>query len=162
MFTMTRPSTRAADLQSTFGRLNRLMDDMFVTWPQAGGEGDSLVGTWLPPVDVVEDKDTVRISAELPGIRPEDVKINLENNVLTIRGEKQQQNREEGQRVQRFERLYGSFERSFTVPNSVDADRIEASYEHGVLTVALPKVEKAKPRSISVTVQNGDAKRLNR
>lgn len=162
MFAMTRPSTRAADFQNTFGRLNRLMDDVFASWPVANGEGDSLVGTWLPPVDVVEDKDTVRVSAELPGIRPEDVKINLENNVLTIRGEKQQQHREEGQRVQRYERVYGAFERSFTVPNTVDADRIEATYEHGVLMVTLPKIEKAKPRAINVTVTSGDAKRLNR
>lgn len=165
MFTMTRPSSRVSDLSATFGRLNRLMDEAFAAGPFApfaNGEGDSLVGTWLPPVDVIEDKDHVRVSAELPGIRPEDVKIQLENNVLSIRGEKLQRERQEHERVQRYERVYGAFERSFTVPNTVDAEKITATYEHGVLTVTLPKVERAKPRAITVSVTSGDAKRLEK
>lgn len=162
MFVLSRPSTRVSDFSTAYNRLNRLMDEAFAATPFANGEGDSLVGTWLPPVDVVEDKDHVRVSAELPGIRPEDVKIQLENNVLTIRGEKLQQQRHEGERVQRYERLYGAFERSFTVPNTVDAEKITAMYEHGVLTVSLPKVERAKPRAITVAVTNGDAKRLEK
>jgi len=153
MFMLTRPGARS-ELHGTFGRLNRLMDDMFTYWP-ASSEGDSLVGAWLPPVDVVENRDHVRVSVEIPGIRPEDVKIQLENNVLTIRGEKTQENRAEGDRVQRYERVYGSFQRSFTVPSTVDADRIAAAYQHGVLTVTLPRVERAKPRAITVAVTNG-------
>lgn len=159
MFVLSRPSTRVSDFSTAYNRLNRLMDEAFAATPFANGEGDSLVGTWLPPVDVVEDKDHVRVSAELPGIRPEDVKIQLENNILTIRGEKMQQQRNEGERAQRYERVYGAFERSFTVPNTVDAEKIEASYEHGVLTVTLPKIERAKPRAISISVANGSETR---
>lgn len=162
MFVLSRPSTRVSDFSTAYNRLNRLMDEAFATTPYANAEGDSLVGAWLPPVDVVEDKDHVRVSAELPGIRPEDVKIQLENNVLTMRGEKLQQQRNEGERAQRFERVYGAFERSFTVPNTVDAEKITATYEHGVLTVSLPKIERAKPRAITVAVTNGDAKRLEK
>jgi HSP20 family protein len=162
MFMLTRPSTRVSDFSTAFNRLSRLMDEAFAA-PYTNADGDSLVGTWLPPVDVVEDKDYVRVSAELPGIRPEDVKIQLENNILTIRGEKMQQQRNEGERAQRYERVYGAFERSFTVPNTVDAEKIEASYEHGVLTVTLPKIERAKPRAISISVANGsETRRLNK
>jgi HSP20 family protein len=85
-------------------------------------------------------------------VTPEDVKISLENNVLTIHGSKQQAAEERTERVHRYERTYGAFERSFTLPATVDANAIKASYEHGVLTVTLPKVEKAKPRQIEVHV----------
>lgn len=152
MFVLTRPANRAADLSTTMSRLNRLMDETFRGWAD---ENDSLVGAWLPPVDVTETQDHVRVSAELPGVRPEDVKIQLENNVLSIRGEKQQEQHTESARVQRFERSYGVFERTFAVPSTVDADKISATYEHGVLTVTLPKVERAKPRAITVEVKNG-------
>jgi HSP20 family protein len=153
MYALTRPYRRAADVHGAFGRLNRIVDEAFRGWPFAGWEGDPLVGAWIPPVDVTEDNDTVRITAELPGIGPEDVKINLENNVLTISGEKTQETREEGRRPQRYERVYGSFERSFTVPSSVDAERIEATCDNGVLAVTLPKSENAKPRAINVAVK---------
>ena len=92
---------------------------------------------WIPSVDVTEDGDQLLVSLEVPGVKPEDVKITMENNVMTVRGEKKQQ----------------VFERAFTVPNTVDAERISARYEHGVLTVVLPKAEKAKPRQITVQVQ---------
>ncbi len=152
MYALTRPYRRAADIQSAFGRLNRLMDDAFRGWT---GDEDYLVGNWVPPVDVREDQNAVHVLAELPGINPEDIKIQLENNVLTIRGEKTQQTRTEGERVQRYERVYGSFERSFTVPSTVEPDKISATSDHGVLTVTLPKSEKAKPRAISVEVRPG-------
>ena len=89
---------------------------------------------------------------ELPGVKPEDVKISLENNVLAIKGSKQQVAEERTERVHRYGRTYGTFERSFTLPATVDASNITATYEHGVLTVTLPKVEKAKPRQIEVQV----------
>ncbi len=114
--------------------------------------GDSTEATWVPPVDIFEDAEGLRIIAEVPGVKPEDVKISLENNVLTIRGSKQQVAEERTERVHRYERTYGTFERSFTLPATVDASNIKASYEHGVLTVTLPKAEKAKPRQIAVQV----------
>ena len=120
----------AADLFGGFDRLTRFM----------------------PACDILEDKDNLRIVLELPGVRPEDVKINLENNVLTIRGEKRQSTEENGERWHRFERSWGSFERSFTLPNLVDAEGIQATAEHGVLTLVVPKSEKAKPREIPVRI----------
>jgi HSP20 family protein len=88
--------------------------------------------------------------AELPGVRPEDVKLSIENSVLTIRGEKKQEAEENNERVHRYERMYGLFERSFALPNSIDPEKIEARYENGILTVSLPKAEKARPREIPV------------
>lgn len=88
----------------------------------------------------------------MPGVRPEDVKISVEGNVLTISGTKQQTAEERSERVHRYERTYGAFERTFTLPATVDAHNIKAAYEHGVLTVTPPKIEKAKPRQIQVEV----------
>jgi len=114
--------------------------------------GDMAEATWVPPVDIFEDPEAIRIIAEVPGVKPEEVKISLEDNVLTIRGSKQQAAEERTERVHRYERTYGTFERSFTLPATVDASNIQASYEHGVLTVTLPKAETAKPRQIEVQV----------
>ena len=152
MFAITRSTNPIyTDVSTLQGRLNRLLDEAFRGWPQGTrDDGGSLVGQWVPSVDVLEDKDAVQITAELPGVRPEDVKISLENNVLTICGEKRQTSEENTDRVHRYERYYGVFERSFTVPSTVDAERIKASYDLGVLTVRLPKAERAKPRQIEV------------
>jgi HSP20 family protein len=155
MFAITRSHNPVfAEVSTLQGRLNRLFDEAFRGWPATTGEdGGSLVGQWVPPVDVFEDKDAVQIMAELPGVKPEDVRISLENSVLTVRGEKRQVAEEDTDRVHRYERYYGVFERSFTVPSSVDAEHIKASYDLGVLTVRLPKTERAKPRQIEVKVE---------
>jgi HSP20 family protein len=116
-------------------------------------EEGALMGAWMPPVDVIEEKDVVRIVAELPGVKPEDVQLMLENNVLTIRGEKRKVEEQKEERFHKYERAWGVFERSFTLPASIDAERIKASYEGGLLTVILPKVETAKPRQIAVKVE---------
>jgi HSP20 family protein len=90
--------------------------------------------------------------AEVPGVRPEDVKLSIENNLLTIRGEKKQQAEEKSERVHRYERSYGVFERTFSLPTTVDPERIAASYTNGILTVTIPKAERARPREIPVKV----------
>ena len=131
-------------------RLNALLDEAFTGWPVGNGVATS---AWLPSVDVFEDKESLKIVAELPGLKPEDVKITLENSTLTLRGEKKQVAEEKTERVHRYERSYGSFERSFSLPNTVDTDKVAASFENGVLTITLPKAEKAKPREISVSVK---------
>ena len=155
MFAITRSTspflTDGSALQSRFGRL---LDEAFRGWPGVQDDGGSLDGRWAPPVDVFEDKDAVRITAELPGVKPEDVKISLENNLLTVRGEKRQTAEEHTDRAHRYERTYGLFERAFTVPSTVDADHIKASYDLGVLTVRLPKAERAKPRQIEVKIES--------
>jgi HSP20 family protein len=130
-------------------RLNSMLGEAFGTWPAGDGD-DAITSAWLPPCDVFEDREAVRIIMEVPGVKPEDVKLSLENNMLTIRGEKKQVAEEKADRVHRYERSYGVFERSFALPSTVDTDRIEARYDNGVLTVALPKAERARPRQIEV------------
>jgi HSP20 family protein len=131
-------------------RLNALLDEALTGWPVGNGVSTS---AWLPSVDVFEDKESLKIVAELPGLKPEDVKITLENSTLTLRGEKKQVAEEKTERVHRYERSYGSFERSFSLPNTVDAEKVAAAFENGVLTVTLPKAEKAKPREIAVAAK---------
>jgi len=136
---------------SLFGlqRLNRILDEAFAGLP-FGEQGNVITSTWFAPTDISEDENCLRITMELPGVDPNDVRLSLENNVLTIRGEKRQQVDDANERVHRFERTYGMFERTFALPNTVDADRIDARYENGVLQVTLPKAERAKPREIRV------------
>lgn len=131
-------------------RITRFLNDAFGGLD--GPAGDGVVPAWVPAVDVFEDADAIRIVAEVPGVTPEDVKISHENNVLTIHGTKQQTAEKRAERAYRYERAYGAFARSFTLPPTVDVNGIKANYEYGVLTVTLPKVEQARPRQIQVQV----------
>ncbi len=150
MFLTTRNRTpeTALDVFTLGNRLSRMFNDVLggADW----GYRDGAAATWVPAVDVLEEADAIRIMAEVPGVKPEDVKISVEGNVLTIQGMKEQVAEENTERVHRYERTYGAFERTFTLPTTVDAEHIKASYDKGVLTVTLPKVEKAKPRQIQV------------
>jgi HSP20 family protein len=145
-------SRRPLDSLTSLRRLNSMLDDAFSTWPFQSQENGALTSTWLPATDVFEDKDAVKIVAEVPGVRPEDVKRSLENNLLTIRGEKRQQAEEKTERVHRYERTYGTFERAFSLPTTVDPEKIAAGYANGILTVTIPKAERARPREIPVKV----------
>jgi HSP20 family protein len=146
MMTTRRPENELATMQ---GRVNRLFNEMLGPWPY-GPEGGAINSAWLPPVDVFEDKEGIKLTAELPGVKADDVKISLENQTLTLRGEKKQIAEETVEKVHRYERSYGSFERTFTLPSTVDSEKIQATFADGILTVTLPKVEKAKPREIPV------------
>jgi HSP20 family protein len=143
---------RPLDSMTNLRRLNSILDDAFSSWPFQAQENGALTSSWIPVCDVFEDKDAVKIVAEVPGVRPEDVKLSLENNLLTIRGEKRQQAEEKTERVHRYERTYGSFERAFALPTTVDPEKIAASYANGILTVTIPKAERARPREIPVKV----------
>jgi len=151
MYVMT--TRRTLDPFQNLRRLNSLLDEAFANWPIQRDENGTLTASWSPACDVFEDKDAVKIVAEIPGVKPEDVKISIENQVLTIRGEKKPVAEETTERVHRYERSYGAFERSFALPNLVDPDKIEAKYDGGILTVTLPKAERARPREISVKVE---------
>ena len=133
----------------TLRRLNSVLDEAFSNWPFQQESG-SITSSWYPACDVFEDKDAVKIVAELPGVKSEDVKLSLENNLLTIRGEKKQEAEERSERVHRYERSYGVFERAFVLPSTVDGDKISAQCRDGVLTIVVPKVERARPREIPV------------
>ena len=151
MFSLSsrRPATWVAN---DVRRMDRLFNDVFAAFPfsdQLTREAES-TAAWIPAVDVFETKDGLRIIAELPGVAPEQVKVSVEQGILTLRGEKQQHSEEQSEAVHRYERSYGAFQRSFQLPSSVDADRIDAKMEHGVLTISLPKAERAKAKEIAV------------
>lgn len=137
----------------------RELEDMTDRLSRIFGEGGSTRrgdgGTWYPAVNVEETSDEMVLTAEMPGMSEEDIELELENNVLTLSGEKQQQ-REEGEerRYHLWERTYGSFQRSFTLPRTVNADEIEARFKDGILHVHMPKQEEAKGRKIAIRTEN--------
>jgi HSP20 family protein len=149
--TMFAISRSPRPTENTFeGRLNRLFNDALGSFDWQFR--DSAAAAWTPPVDIFEQDHEIRILAELPGVQPENVKLSVEGNVLTLSGTKEQQAEDRTERVHRYERTYGAFERTFTLPATIDAGHIKAAYANGVLTVTLPKIEKAKPRQIQVEV----------
>jgi HSP20 family protein len=117
-----------------------------------GGSETQVGSGWCPAVDVHETKDELVLQAELPGLNPEDVELNVENGVLTISGEKKQERSEgeEGSDYHLVERRYGRFERRFSLPRSVDPERVKAEFANGMLNISLPKAEAAKPRRIPI------------
>jgi HSP20 family protein len=108
-------------------------------------------GAWAPSVDIYENKDQIVLEAELPGMQQEDFDLTIENSVITLRGERRFEKTEESDNYHRVERSYGTFTRSFTLPQTVSADEAKAEYNNGVLRVTLPKREEAKSRRIQVT-----------
>jgi HSP20 family protein len=136
------------DLQSLQRSINRLFDDVVL------GDERSLPATaaWTFPVDIKESADKVVVRAEIPGIKSEDIKVNLHDNQLTIQGERKQEKEEHGDRFLRVERSYGAFYRAFNVGVPVKADQIKATYKDGVLEIVLPKEEKARPKEIQIEV----------
>lgn len=107
--------------------------------------------TWMPPVDIQETEDAYRLVAELPGLTKDDINITLENNILRLTGERKFQKDVNKESYHRVERTYGSFARAFTLPSLVSADKVEAAFENGLLTLTIPKAEQAKPRKISIS-----------
>ena len=117
------------------------------------GEKEAMtVAEWSPLVDITEDEKEYLIKAELPEVKKEDVKLAIQDDVLTISGERKYEKEEKGKKYHRVERAYGSFMRSFTLPEDADGSKVAAEYKDGVLKVHLPKTEKAKPKSIEVKV----------
>lgn len=125
--------------------INRVFDDLF------GDIRPGIGHSWYPSVDVLETQTAFVIKAELPGVTSKDVKLNMTNNTLTLYGEKKQESEEESHNYYRVERIYGTFERSFTFPSDVEADKISATYKDGVLVVTVPKAERVKPKEIPIT-----------
>jgi len=108
-------------------------------------------GAWNPSVDIFENKDQIILEAELPGMNPEDFELSVENNVITLRGERRFEKKDESDNYHRVERSYGSFTRSFTLPQTVSAEGATAEYKNGVLRVTLPKREETKARKIEIS-----------
>jgi HSP20 family protein len=120
--------------------------------PQANGKETMIVADWVPAVDVSETDGEYQIKAEIPDVKKEDVKVTLEDGVLTIQGQRKQEKEDKGTKYHRVERAYGSFVRSFTLPDLVDEQKVNAEFKDGVLNLQLPKSEKSKPKAIEVTV----------
>lgn len=117
-----------------------------------GGEEGLATGVWVPPVDVFETPENIVLKADLPDVNKDEVDVSVENNTLTIKGERKMQKEAKEKNFYRMERSYGTFSRSFTLPPTVAAEKVEASFENGVLTLTLPKREESKPRQIKVKV----------
>jgi HSP20 family protein len=124
-----------------FGRFNFLEDEL-------------KSGTWAPPVDVAEEKDSIIVRVEVPGMNEQDLKVGFEDGVLTVSGERQFE-RKEDRNYHRIERTYGTFSRTFSLPRTVDQDSIAASYRDGILEITIPKREEAKPKQIQINAAAG-------
>jgi HSP20 family protein len=120
---------------------------------EAGKEEAMTVADWAPLVDITEDEKEYLIKAELPEVKQEEVKVSLQDDVLSISGERKFEKEEKGKKYHRVERAYGSFSRSFSLPQDADSGKVQAEFKDGVLKVHLPKSEKAKPKSIEVKVK---------
>jgi HSP20 family protein len=130
------PFREMTQLQNRFDRL----------FDAVGGRQES----WLPAVDVFDTQDAVVLKAELAGMKPDDIQIEVEDNVLTIKGERKFEEKVDEERYYRVERRFGTFQRSLALPQGVKADQIEAAYDEGILTVTVPKAEQEKPKRIEV------------
>jgi HSP20 family protein len=128
-------------------QLNRLFSDFFGRVSQ-----DQNLTTWSPAVDIHENEHELIVKADVPGVKPEELDIRVENNILTIRGERKFAKKTDEKNYLRVERTYGSFARSFSLANTVNTEAIKADYKDGVLTLVVPKREEAKPKQIKVSV----------
>ena len=137
------------ELEDMSERLNRVFSRPTL---RNTGKENLTVADWMPTVDISETESEYLIKAELPEVRKEDVKVTVETGVLTLQGERRQEKEEKGKRFHRVERSYGSFVRSFTLPESVDEGGVKAEYKDGVLALHLPKSERVKPKAIDVKV----------
>jgi HSP20 family protein len=144
------------DLRTLQQDLNQAFNTTFpVFFNNLGGkfEENLVSGKWTPQVDIYEDKNAIALEADLPGVKPEDVKISLENFKLTVSGERKFEHEENQNSWHRAERGYGSFTRSFSLPTSVNVDGVKAEFKNGVLRITLPKREEVKARQIQVEVK---------
>src|SRR5271166_4690894 len=136
------------DLYSLQNRLNRLFEEQY-----SGGREESLTtGAFVPPVDIYEDEHGIQLKLEVPGIDQKDLDVKVENNTLTVSGERKFEQEEKEENFRRVERHYGIFTRSFTLPSTVNTEDINASYDNGVLNIRLAKRAEAKPKQIKVSV----------
>jgi HSP20 family protein len=144
--TRFQPFSEFVNLQN---QLNRVFQDF------GRGSDELTTSGFVPPADIYEDEHSITLKLEVPGIDEKDLDIRLENNTLTVRGERKFEKEEKEENFHRIERRYGSFSRSFTLPNTVESENVKANYENGILRITLAKREEAKPRQIKVSVGSG-------
>lgn len=141
------------EMRSLQDEVNRLFASSF----NRGDDNELMRGAWSPQVDIFENQDQIVLEAELPGMKPEDVNISIENNVLTLHGERKFEKKDERDNFHRVERSYGAFTRSFTLPPTVSSENAQAQFENGVLRLTLAKREEAKPRRIEIKAESGSS-----
>ena len=137
------------DLLAIQERMNRLFDETLQR-TRSREEEDISAGLWAPPVDIYETENEIVLKAELPEIDQKDIEIKVEDNTLTIRGERRFDQETKKENYHRIERAYGKFSRSFSLPNTIDQEKIKASYKDGILKLVMPKKEEKKPKQITV------------
>jgi len=137
------------DLMTTQREFDRLFKEAF---SPLFSEGELSTRTWAPPVDIYETENDIVLKAELPGVDPKDVEVRVEDSTLYLKGERKFEKEVKDENYHRVERSYGSFARSFSLPNSINAEKVKAEYKDGLLTLTLPKREEAKPRTIKIDV----------
>lgn len=140
--------------------LNDEMNRLFNVVPANIERGEFARGAWSPNVDIFEDQDRLIVEAELPGMNRDDFEVSVENNVLTLKGERRFEKKTEGDNYHRVERSYGSFTRQFTLPQTVTAEGANADFENGVLRISLPKREETKARKIEISGSGTEAKAI--
>jgi HSP20 family protein len=137
------------------GRMNHLLRNQFA---QHDGSDEALTSTsFAPAVDVYEDEHQVSLKLEVPGIDEKDIDVRIENNTLTVHGERKFEKEEKEENFRRIERQYGSFTRSFTLPNTVNTEQVNATYDKGILKITLPKKQEAKPKQIKINVNGASS-----
>lgn len=144
------PFNEFGSLAKTINDLNRAFNTGF---PRFFGDEGLVKGNWNPTVDVYEDQNGIVLEADLPGLKPGEFELAIENNVLTLKGERKFEKKTEEGNYHRVERSYGSFTRSFTLPSTVDVNNVAADFKDGVLKVTLPRKEETKPRQIQVQIK---------
>lgn len=149
MNTIPRWTVATPDFKNLQSQLNRI----FEPFARMNADEDLATGTWVPPVDVAETQEKILVRAEVPGMKQDDIAIEFENGILTIRGERKLDKNGDGTTWHRVERTYGNFVRSFTLPRTVDAEKISATYRDGILEIEVPKKEEAKPKQIRIAVK---------
>jgi HSP20 family protein len=150
------------EINTIQSEMNRLFNTLFESPGQSGNgtTGGSSLRRWIPAMDLVETDDDFVLRADLPGLSEEDVNIELEDNVLTISGERKAEHEERKEGYYRVERSSGTFSRSLTLPEGVDPDAVRASFDRGVLEVRVPKPEAKKPRKVAISVGGGAPKTI--
>ena len=151
MTVLTRwdPVREFSTLQDRMNRMNRLFRE---SYSPEGPEEALTTTSFAPPVDIYEDEHNITLKIEVPGIDEKDIDVRIENNTLIVHGERKLEKEEKEENFRRVERQYGSFTRSFTLPNSVDTGQVSANYDNGVLKIKLAKKSEAKPKQIKVNV----------
>ncbi|MCX6566512.1 MAG: Hsp20/alpha crystallin family protein [Candidatus Aminicenantes bacterium] len=135
------------DMVTLREKMNRLFEDSLA---QKGEEKDMFTSNWAPAVDIYETANELVLTAEVPGIDEKDIEIKVEDNTLTLKGERKFEKETKEENFHRIERSYGSFFRAFSLPNSIDSDRIQAEHENGVLRVVMPKRQELKPKTVKI------------